>query len=110
MPTLSLLRAASAAVPAAALAAAVAWSHAGHAAPAHPSTHTAGAPARAHLAPAYDPDASAPLPGIDVLLRDSLQLVRGKREMPRQDSVDTRATASSFGICSPVVTQYRAVT
>jgi uncharacterized protein YbbC (DUF1343 family) len=79
MPTLSLLRAATAAVPAAALAAAVAWSHAGHAAPTHPRTHTAAAPARAHHVRVHDRDASAPLPGIDVLLRDSLHLVRGKR-------------------------------
>ena len=79
MPTLSLLRAATAAVPAAALAAAVAWSHAGHAAPVHPRTHVADAPARVHHVRAHDPDAAAPLPGIDVLLRDSLHLVQGKR-------------------------------
>ena len=79
MPTLPLLRAAAAAVPIAALTAAVAWPRAGHgdavSTPAHLPRAVAAAPART----SPDPDALAPLPGIEVLIRDSLHLVQGRR-------------------------------
>ena len=79
MPTFPLLRATAALVPTAALAAAVAWPIAGHGNAVSMPPRAARAAAAAPAPRGPDPDALAPLPGIDVLIRDSLHLVRGRR-------------------------------
>jgi uncharacterized protein YbbC (DUF1343 family) len=73
-----------AAIVPAALLAVLAWSHVPGRQPAdapavRPPSSPSGVASRPVAVALPDPDAAAPLPGIDVLLRDSLHLVRGKR-------------------------------